>query len=115
MRRLFSSRVGRGWAAIRADEDVAELMGVPTFRFKVTALVIGGAVGGLAGATYGAQAIFISPDSFGVVLSVILVSAVVLGGAGNLIGVVVGAAVIGYLPERFRGFQDMRVLSSRPC
>lgn len=109
-RQVFRGRVGRGWAAIREDEDVAELMGVPTFRFKVTALVIGGAVGGIAGATYGAQALFVSPETFSVMLSVMFVSAVVLGGAGNLVGVIVGAALIAYLPERFRGFQDLRVL-----
>jgi branched-chain amino acid transport system permease protein len=109
-RRLFNSRVGRAWSAIRQDEDVAELMGVPTFRFKVTALVIGGAIGAMAGATYGAQAIFVSPDQFTVELSVIFVSAVVVGGAGNLVGVVLGAALIAYLPERFRGFADLRIL-----
>jgi branched-chain amino acid transport system permease protein len=110
MRRLFDSRVGRAWSAIRQDEDVAELMGVPTFRFKVTALVIGGAIGAIAGATYGAQAIFVSPDQFDVALSVIFVSAVVVGGAGNLAGVILGAVVIAYLPERFRGFADLRIL-----
>lgn len=108
--RLFNSRVGRAWAAIREDEDVAELMGVPTFRFKVTALVLGGAIGGIAGATYGAQALFVSPETFDVLLSVIFVSAVVLGGAGNIVGVIVGAVVVGYLPERFRGFEDYRIL-----
>jgi branched-chain amino acid transport system permease protein len=110
VRRLVASRVGRAWAAIREDEDVAELMGVPAFRFKMWALVIGGAVGGIAGATYGSQAVFVSPESFDVVFSVLLLSAVVLGGAGNMVGVVLGAAVIAYLPERFRGFEDLRVL-----
>ncbi len=108
--RLFNSRVGRAWAAIRQDEDVAELMGVPTFRFKVAALVLGGAIGGLAGSTYAGQAIYVSPDQFDVTLSVLFVSAVVLGGAGNLIGVIIGAIVIAYLPERFRGFEDLRIL-----
>jgi branched-chain amino acid transport system permease protein len=108
--RLFNSRVGRAWAAIRQDEDVAELMGVPTFRFKVAALVLGGAIGGLAGSAYAAQAIYVSPDQFDVSLSVLFVSAVVLGGAGNLLGVVIGAIVIAYLPERFRGFEDLRIL-----
>lgn len=109
-RRLLNSRVGRAWSAIREDEDVAELMGVPIFRFKIAALAIGGAIGGIAGATYGSQALFISPETFDVTLSVILVSAVVLGGAGNLLGVIVGSAVIAYLPERFRGFENLRVL-----
>ncbi len=108
--RLFKSRVGRGWAAIREDEDVAELMGVPTFRFKMAALVIGGAVGGIAGATYATQSAFVSPDTFSVTLSVLLVASVVVGGAGNLAGVIVGAAVVAYLPERLRGFSSSRVL-----
>jgi branched-chain amino acid transport system permease protein len=108
--RLFKSRIGRGWAAIREDEDVAELMGVPTFRFKMAALVIGGAIGGIAGATYATQATYVAPETFDVMLSVIFVSAVVLGGAGNLVGVLVGAIVIAYLPERLRGFENLRVL-----
>jgi branched-chain amino acid transport system permease protein len=108
--RLFKSRVGRGWAAIREDEDVAELMGVPTFRFKMVALIIGGAIGGVAGCTYAAQAGFVSPDTFDVTLSVLFVACVVLGGAGNLAGVIVGAVLVAYLPERLRGFSDARVL-----
>lgn len=108
--RLFRSRVGRGWAAIREDEDVAELMGVPTFRFKLAALVIGGAIGGIAGCTYATQAAFVSPDTFNVTLSVLFVASVVLGGAGNLVGVIVGSALVAYLPERFRGFSNDRVL-----
>lgn len=109
-RRLFKSRVGRAWSAIREDEDAAELMGVPTFRFKLLALVIGGAIGGIAGATYGTQELFVSPDTFDALLSVMMLSSVVLGGSGNLLGVVVGAFLVAYLPERFRGFSDYRVL-----
>jgi ABC-type branched-subunit amino acid transport system ATPase component/ABC-type branched-subunit amino acid transport system permease subunit len=110
LRRLLEGRVGRAWDAIREDEDVAELMGVPIFRFKAWALVLGGMIGGVAGATFAAQAVYVSSASFDVVLSVVLLAAVVVGGAGNLAGVVLGAALVAYLPERIRGFENLRVL-----
>jgi branched-chain amino acid transport system permease protein len=110
VRRLLDSRIGRAWAAIREDQDVAELMGVPLFRFKVWAFVIGGVIGAIAGATYAAQAVFVTADQFDVLLSVLLLAGVVVGGAGNLAGVIVGATLVAYLPERIRGFEDLRVL-----
>jgi branched-chain amino acid transport system permease protein len=104
------SRVGRAWEATREDEDAAELMGVPTFRFKLLAFALGAFVGGLSGALFAGKQGFVSPDSFVLLLSILFVAAVVVGGAGNRWGVMVGAAVVGYLPERFRGFEDWRVL-----
>jgi branched-chain amino acid transport system permease protein len=109
VRNLENSRVGRSWLAIREDEDAAELMGVPTFRFKLWAFAIGAAVGGLSGSLFAGRQGFINPDSFALQLSILFVAAVVLGGAGNLLGVVTGAVVIAYLPERFRGFADYRI------
>ena len=105
-----SSRVGRAWEATREDEDAAELMGVPTFRFKLLAFSLGAAVGGLSGALFAGKAGFISPDSFQLLLSILFIAAVVVGGAGNRWGVIVGAIVVGYFPERFREFADFRVL-----
>ena len=61
--RLQRSRVGRAWAAIREDEDAAELMGVPTFKFKLLAFAIGAMIGGLAGGMYASKAIFIPPPT----------------------------------------------------
>jgi branched-chain amino acid transport system permease protein len=84
-------------------------MGVPTFRFKLWAFAIGAAVGGLSGSLFAGRQGFINPDSFALQLSILFVAAVVLGGAGNLLGVVTGAVVIAYLPERFRGFADYRI------
>lgn len=110
VRRLESSRVGRAWTAIREDEDAAELMGVPTFKFKLWAFAIGAGIGGLAGTNYAAKAISITPDNFGLILSFLFLAAVVLGGSGNLAGVILGAALIAYLPERFRVFSEYRVL-----
>jgi branched-chain amino acid transport system permease protein len=108
LRRLERSRVGRAWMAIREDEDAAELMGVPTFTFKLWAFAIGAAVGGLSGALFAGRQGFVSPESFPVLTSVLILAAVVLGGAGNLPGVILGAVAISYLPERFRNFAEWR-------
>jgi branched-chain amino acid transport system permease protein len=107
--RLERSRVGRAWTAIREDEDAAELMGVPTFKFKLWAFAIGAGVGGLAGNLYASQVGFINPDNFPFLTSILFLAAVVLGGSGNIPGVIVGAAAISYLPERLRNFADKRV------
>ncbi|MEO5743952.1 MAG: branched-chain amino acid ABC transporter permease, partial [Terracoccus sp.] len=105
-----NSRVGRAWEATREDEDAAELMGVPTFRFKLLAFSLGAAIGGLSGALFAGKAGFISPDSFQLLLSILFIAAVVVGGAGNRVGVILGAIVVSYFPERFREFADFRVL-----
>jgi branched-chain amino acid transport system permease protein len=107
---LEHSRVGRSWLAIREDEDAAELMGVPTFKFKLWAFAMGAAIGGFSGTFYAGFAGSITPDTFTLVLSILFLCCVVLGGSGNLLGAIVGAIVIGYLPERFRGFSEYRVL-----
>jgi branched-chain amino acid transport system permease protein len=100
--------VGRAWTAIREDEDAAELMGVPTFKFKLWAFAIGAAIGGLAGSLYASKIGFINPDNFPLLLSILFLSAVVLGGSGNMAGAILGAVVISYGPERIRNFSDRR-------
>jgi branched-chain amino acid transport system permease protein len=107
---LKRSRVGRAWTAIREDEDAAELMGVPTFRFKLWAFAIGAGIGGAAGVMYASKVVFISPDNFVFQMSILFLAAVVLGGSGNIPGVILGAVVVGYLPERFRQFDQYRIL-----
>ncbi|OXM64277.1 MULTISPECIES: branched-chain amino acid ABC transporter permease [Amycolatopsis] len=98
---LERSRVGRAWVSIREDEDVAEIMGVPVFKFKIWAFVIGAAIGGLSGALYAGKLGFVNNQSFDVITSMLFLAAVVLGGAGNKVGVLLGAAVVAYLPLRF--------------
>ncbi len=100
---LERSRVGRAWVAIREDEDAAEIMGVPTFKFKLWAFTIGAAIGGLSGALYAGQVQFVVPTNFNVVNSVLFLCAVVLGGQGNKLGVILGAFIIVYLPNFFLG------------
>ena len=107
---LQNSRVGRAWEATREDEDAAELMGVPTFKFKLLAFVIGAFVGGLSGALFATKQAFINPQSFPLLLSILFLAAVVVGGAGNRKGVIVGAIVVSFLPELFRPFAEYRVL-----
>jgi branched-chain amino acid transport system permease protein len=108
---IKESRVGRAWEATREDEDAAELMGVPTFRYKLLAFSMGAAIGGLAGSLVAAgQGGFISPDSFPLQLSMLFVAAVLIGGAGNRWGAMMGGVLVAYLPERFRGLSDWRLL-----
>ncbi len=109
-KRIKDSRVGRAWEATREDEDAAELMGVPTFRFKLLAFALGAFIGGLSGALFAGKQGFVNPQSFLLLLSILFVAAVVVGGQGNRWGVMVGAALVAYLPERFRGFEEWRVL-----
>ncbi|SDE98214.1 branched-chain amino acid transport system permease protein [Blastococcus fimeti] len=109
-RMLRLSRVGRAWEATREDEDAAELMGVPTFKFKLLAFASGAFIGGLSGALFASRQGFINPESFQLLLSILFVAAVVVGGAGNRWGVIMGAIVVAYLPERFRGFEEWRLL-----
>jgi branched-chain amino acid transport system permease protein len=100
---LERSRVGRAWVAIREDEDAAEVMGVNTFKFKLWAFVIGAGIGGLSGALYAGQVQYVAPTNFNIINSMLFLVAVVLGGQGNKLGVIFGAFLIVYLPNRLLG------------
>ena len=98
----------RSWTAVREDEDAAELMGVPSFTFKLWAFAIGAAIGGLAGGWYAGQLTTIYPNSFDINKSILFIAAVVLGGLGNKWGAVIGGFAVAYLPERLRFIDDKR-------
>jgi branched-chain amino acid transport system permease protein len=106
---LERSRVGRAWVAIREDEDAAEVMGVNTFKFKLWAFVIGAAIGGLSGALYAGQVQYVAPPTFNIINSMLFLCAVVLGGQGNKLGVIFGAFIIVYLPNRLLGVEVLGV------
>ena len=106
---LERSRVGRAWVAIREDEDAAEVMGVNTFRFKLWAFVIGAAIGGLSGALYAGQVQYVAPPTFNIINSMLFLSAVVRGGQGNKLGVIFGAFIIVYLPNRLLGVEFLGI------
>jgi branched-chain amino acid transport system permease protein len=95
--RLRDSKMGRAWIAVREDEIAASAMGVPLMRTKLWAYAIGGVFGGLAGSIYGSFINGIFPTSFSFQISVIVLVMVIVGGMGNVWGVIVGASLISWL------------------
>ena len=100
--RLQNSRIGRAWEAIREDEVAARAMGINTTNLKLLAYAMGATFGGVAGGVFSAIQGFISPESFVLVESIMVVSMVVLGGMGNVWGVVLGAILLSFVPEILR-------------
>jgi branched-chain amino acid transport system permease protein len=100
--RLQNSRIGRAWEAIREDEVAARAMGINTTHLKLLAFAMGASFGGLAGGMFSAIQAFISPESFVLVESIMVVSMVVLGGMGNIWGVILGALLLSFFPELLR-------------
>lgn len=107
--RLKDSRVGRAWAAMREDEDIAEGMGVSVIKYKLLAFAMGAAVGCLGGAFFPAKLGVANPGSFTLLVSINVLAVVVLGGMGSIPGVVVGSAVLVGLPELLREFGEYRL------
>jgi branched-chain amino acid transport system permease protein len=100
--RLQISRIGRAWMAIREDEIAAKAMGINTRNMKLLAFAMGASFGGVSGAMFASFQTFISPESFSLMESVMIVAMVVLGGLGHLPGVVLGAVLLSALPEALR-------------
>ena len=100
--RLQNSRIGRAWEAIREDEIAARAMGIDTTRLKLLAFAMGATFGGVAGGMFSAIQGFVSPESFVLVESIMVVSMVVLGGMGNIWGVILGAVLLSFVPEILR-------------
>ena len=100
--RLQNSRIGRAWEAIREDEIAARAIGIDTARVKLLAFAMGASFGGVAGGMFAAIQAFISPESFVLTESVMILAMVVLGGMGNIWGVVIGALLLSFVPEMLR-------------
>lgn len=107
---LASSRVGRAWNAMREDETVAEATGVNTTKYKLLAFGLGAAFGCLSGAFFSAKIGVVFADSFNILVSINALALIILGGMGNIAGVVVGALVLVGLPELLREFAEYRLL-----
>jgi branched-chain amino acid transport system permease protein len=107
---LTRSWVGLAWSAIREDEAAAGAMGVDVVRFKVLAFTLGSAGAGFAGSLYAHFLTFIMPVNFGFAQSMVILSMVVFGGIGTLRGPIVGAIVLGALPEISRPAMEYRTL-----
>ncbi|MED5540747.1 MAG: branched-chain amino acid ABC transporter permease, partial [Actinomycetota bacterium] len=114
--RLEHSRIGRAWMAIREDEDVAEAMGVNTTNTKLMAFVVGAVLASFSGAIFSAKVGSIFPTSFLMLISIIILVVVIVGGMGNIVGVIVGALVlIGILggpkqPGLLQEFSEFKLL-----
>lgn len=102
LRRLEDSRIGRSWIAIREDEVAAEAMGVNLLRAKLLAFAIGAGTASFAGVLFATKIHAVSPRSFVVFTSVLILCQVVLGGLGSMVGAIVGSLVIWGLPELLR-------------
>jgi len=100
--RLQDSRIGRAWEAIREDELAARAMGINTRNMKLLAFAMGASFGGISGCMFSAIQGFISPESFILTESVMVLSMVVLGGMGNIWGVILGAVLLSFVPEILR-------------
>ena len=100
--RLENSRIGRAWMAIREDEIAAKAMGINTRNMKLLAFGMGATFGGVSGAMFASFQGFVSPESFSLMESVMIVAMVVLGGIGHLPGVILGALLLAALPEVLR-------------
>ncbi|AQH02619.1 ABC transporter ATP-binding protein [Burkholderia sp. KK1] len=100
--RLQHCRIGRAWAAIREDEIAAKAMGINTRNVKLLAFAMGASFGGLSGAMFGAFQGFVSPESFTLQESIVVLACVVLGGMGHIPGVILGAVLLAVLPEILR-------------
>ena len=108
--RLKDSRIGRAWMALREDEIACVAMGVDMAKTKLGAYALGAFWAGLVGVIFASQTTYINPASFDFMLSAIVLSMVVLGGMGSIVGVVIAALVLNLLPEYLRAFEDYRML-----
>jgi branched-chain amino acid transport system permease protein len=106
--RLENSRIGRAWIAIREDEIAAAATGINTRNFKLLAFAMGATFGGLAGGLFASFQGFISPESFNLMESIMILCMIVLGGMGHIPGVIFGAVVLTLLPEALRYTGDLQ-------
>jgi len=109
-RQMGRSWIGLAWASIREDDQASEAMGVDVIRFKVLAFILGSAIAGLAGGFYAHFLTFIMPQNFGFGQSIVVLCMVVFGGIGTRWGPIVGAVILGILPEISRPIMEYRIL-----
>ena len=110
VRRMVHSRIGRAWMAVREDEEAARAMGINTTVTKLLAFASGAFFGGIAGNIFVHFQTGASPEDFSFIASITVLAMVVLGGMGNVGGVVLGSILLIALPEKLRFVSDYRFL-----
>jgi branched-chain amino acid transport system permease protein len=108
--RLKDSRIGRAWMALREDEIACVAMGVDMARTKLGAYAFGAFWAGLAGVIFASRNTYINPNSFTFMESALVLSIVVMGGMGSIVGVIIAALVLILMPEYLRAFAEYRML-----
>jgi len=108
--RLRDSRIGRAWIALREDEVACQAMGIDKTKTKLTAFALGATWAGMVGVIFAAKTTFINPASFTFLESAMILSIVVLGGMGSIVGVILGALILILSPEYLRAFSAYRML-----
>jgi len=109
-RRIIDSRVGRALRAIHDGEHAAAAMGVDTARMKLSIFILSAAMASLAGFLYAHQVYFISPETFGFMASIRIVTMVVIGGMASIWGSLLGASLLTILPEWLHAFADYEMM-----
>ena len=109
--RLQDSRLGRAWIALREDEIACQAMGIDKMKTKLAAFALGAFWAGIVGVVFAAKTTFISPRSFTFIESAIILSIVVLGGMGSIVGVIIGALILILMPEYLRFLSEYRMLA----
>ncbi len=108
--RLKNSRIGRAWIALREDEIACVAMGIDMAKTKMSAYALGACWAGMVGVVFAAKTTFINPASFTFMESAIILSIVVLGGMGSILGVILGAMILILMPEYLRAFSEYRMI-----
>ena len=108
--RLERSILGLAWSAVREDQDAARGVGINTTLVKLTAFGLSAMIGGFAGVVFSGFQRFVSPESFSFWESLTVVLIIVIGGLGNLLGVIAGALTLVVVPELLRSYSDYRML-----
>ncbi|MFT8872046.1 MAG: branched-chain amino acid ABC transporter permease [Sporolactobacillus sp.] len=107
---LVNSPVGRAWDCLKQDEITAYVAGIHVYRYKLLAFTISGALAGYAGALFAGYMTFISPDTFDLNQSISLMTTVILGGMGTIIGPILGTAILTFFNEWLRNFDEARLI-----
>jgi branched-chain amino acid transport system permease protein len=109
-RQIVNSRFGRAFISIKESEAAAQSIGINTMKYKIMAFAIAAAFGGVAGTLYGPFIGYISPDQFRWLPSLSLISMAIVGGLSSVVGGVIGAFVVTFLPEMLRIAQEFRLI-----
>ncbi|MFD2616201.1 branched-chain amino acid ABC transporter permease [Terrilactibacillus laevilacticus] len=107
---LIKSPVGRAWSCLKQDEITAYVTGIHVYRYKLLAFTLSGGIAGFAGALFAGYMTFISPDTFDLNQSISIITTVILGGSGTIAGPLLGTALLSFLNEWLRNFDELRLV-----